>query len=266
MAFAASRFIMNAVPVFAILIGTVCVTLVDKIGLDDVRRRYRSQHGQNPVAAGFRSLSWKSTMGILGVALLLVLPNAWIGVDAALSADYESKEKLDPQFFGAFGINFELADNGWNQAMADLATRDQEMDMEDRPALIAWWDYGHWVTSLGGHPTVADPFQHHYNIAGRFLASESEEEAVSWLAILLLNHDEGGDGSYTEQTRSALASHNSTLPDLASQRGYDAQYAYLSARVKGDQVFALYDDVRESTGKSIEYMAVDVRMFPFSLQ
>jgi dolichyl-phosphooligosaccharide-protein glycotransferase len=274
MAFAASRFIMNAVPVVAILLGAAMVALLAKLGLGEVSRRFRATHGQNLAARAGKSLSVKSVLGILVVALFLVLPNLWIGVDAATPAEFDAKHGLtddDPDTvdrFGAFGISFDLRDNGWLPTMAYLAQQDTDVPLEDRPAVISWWDYGHWNVGIGQHPTVADPFQSHYELAGRFLASESEEEAMSWLIILLADYDHNKNGGdFSPAVAAALDESSAGLSGILTPAdGYDLQYEKLSALVNGTAVFPLYDGLKEATGKDVGYMAADIRMYPFGAQ
>lgn len=275
MAFAASRFVMNLVPVFAILLGGAMAALLARIGFSEVTRRWRATQGQGIASRGAKSLGWKSGIGVALIALLLVLPNVWIGVDAATPAEYDSKHGLvdeDPDSvdrFGAFGISFDLRDNGWLPTMQYLAQQDASLPEADRPAVIAWWDYGHWNIGIGKHPTVADPFQSHYELSGRFWASESESEAQSWLVILLLDYDYyHGSFAFSPEVAAAL---DAASPGLAADMaraidpwtGYDAQYEALSAKVNGTAVFPLYDDVTQATGKSIGYLAADIRMYPF---
>ncbi len=270
MAFAASRFIMNAVPVFAILIGASMVSILAWLGTADVARRFRATHGQGITTRAAKSLTWKSGLGVTLVALFLILPNVWIGVDAATSSEFEQKHGLvdnnrdTTARFGAFGISFDLRDNGWIPTMDHLAQLDQDLPEAQRPAFIGWWDYGHWAIALGKHPTVADPFQDHFELAGRFLASETEEEAMSWLTILLLDYDwNKNGGQFSPAVQQALVSVNSTLASYNAGGTYDADYAALAPALHGDDAFTLYDKVMEATGKNVGYMAVDIRMFPF---
>ena len=256
MAFAASRFVMNAVPIFSAFIGAFMAWLVEWLGFSARR------------GAGFgqpAKRTWgKWTLAVVA-ALFLIVPNVWIGVDAALSNEYETSHKLSNHFFGAFGISFDLKDNGWLKTMDYLAHQDTGVPLDERPAVIAWWDYGHWNVGIGQHPTVADPFQSHYELSGRFLASESEAEAQSWLTILLLDYDHGRNGGhYSPGVQAAL---EGASPGLATAVGnsptYDQQYAALSAKVNGTAVFPLYDKITAATGKKVGYMAADIRMFPF---
>lgn len=261
MAFAASRFVMNAVPVFAVFIGVFMAWLFTRLGF--VRDWSAGSYGQKA------QRGWgKWTLAVLA-ALFLVVPNVWMGVDAALPAEYESDHGLSEgdsaRFFGAYGISFDLRDNGWLDTMAFLAQQDTDEPLEDRPAVIAWWDYGHWNVGIGQHPTVADPFQSHYELAGRFLASESEAEATSWLILLLTDYDFNRNGGFSDGVAQALDEASPGLSgELTPALGYDAQYAKLSAKVNGTAVFPLYDALREATGKDVGYMAADIRMYPFS--
>lgn len=260
MAFAASRFVMNAAPVFAVLGGAATSWILIRAGFNEVARRRRQLHGQgNPIMNGMRALTGRSIAVGLVVVVLLVMPNLWLGVDAATSADFERENDLDTPRLGAFGIGFDLKQSGWLELFDHLATLDTNVPLEDRPGFIAWWDYGHWATAIGKHPTVADPFQNHFEIAGRFLASESEEEATLWLSILLADA-----GLRTESRNAVEAVFEEHDIDAAEYDGdYDKRYAAVD-HLTGDDVFTLYKDMREATGKSVGYLGVDSRMFPVS--
>ncbi len=261
MAFAASRFVMNAAPVFVVLAGAATSWILARAGFGEVARRRRQLHGQgSAVGNSFKSLTGRSVTISILVALFLILPNVWIGVDAGTSNEFEEENGFSTSRWGAFGIGFDIKGSGWYDLFGYLSEQDTDLAMEDRPGFIAWWDYGHWATAVGQHPTVADPFQNHYEIAGRFLASESEEESTTWLAILLV------DGSRKHGNQDAAF-------DVLEQWGvetsdyrgnYDQKFAAVSAAVSGDDVHDLYSDLREATGKSIEYLGVDSRMFPIS--
>ncbi len=263
MALAASRFVFNASPVFAVLASLVMGSITSRLGLEQVRSRWRSQHGQgNVVTNGFRSLTGRASLGVAAVAFLLVIPNGWFGLDAAASSDFENEHDLDRQRWGAFGIGFDLKRNGWLDTFDHLATLDQDVAFNDRPGFIAWWDYGHWATSIGKHPTVADPFQNQYNLAGRFLASESEDEAMRWLVALLVDNDRReNSGALSSETLDVLGDHG--VNNLTRWTGYDGAYDALTA-VEGDEIIALYDDLAESRGSKVGYLGVDFRMYPIS--
>ncbi len=270
MALAASRFVFNAAPVFAILSGGMAAHLVARLGFDEVRARFRRLYGQgNAALNSLQSLTWKASLGVLAVVLLLVMPNAWLGVDAAVPRAVEAENDFfNEKRWGAFGLSFDIQDNGWLEAFQYLATLDQDVPLEERPAFLAWWDYGHWATNVGLHPTVADPFQHHYNIAGRFLASESEEEAMSWLVILLINGDYFAkpEARNSDAVQATLRSYDEGLLEIGPEKRSDREYTILQRYVTGDQVFELFDQLSEDTDRHIKYLGVDRRMFPIQDQ
>ncbi|MCA1811889.1 MAG: glycosyltransferase family 39 protein [Halobacteriales archaeon] len=271
MTFAASRFLMNAAPVMSILIGYAIMRILDRIGGQDVRRRFRAGHGTGLMSRSLKSLSWKTVAGATLVALFLVLPNVWTGVDAGMSTDFEQRHDFlhptsskEVNRFGAFGIDFELKSNGWLPSMAYLAQQDPGKPIEQKPGFIAWWDYGHWAVGLGDHPTVADPFQSHYELAGRFLASDSEEEAMSWLTIHLLNGDYWlNNRHFSGPVADYLQANHPNLTKLPWGGAYDPLYDGFAAAVQGDAIFALYDKVCDLTSTCVGYMGVDSRMFPY---
>lgn len=288
LSFSASRFLMNSAPAFAVLAGAVTVTMLEWAGALPTQRRFGQQQSR---------WSGKAVSVAIVVALLVVFPVVVEGVDASVPFDTESSRhlttpsnqnpegkalKLGDHFFGAFGIGFELKFNGWQQAMEALAKRDtcwhdavkvcspsdpDYRPLEARPGFIAWWDYGHWSIGIGQHPTVADPFQDHYELAGRFLASESESEGIQWLNILyldtarLVNH--GTLNASTAAAVDAFAPGLSTQLNaiqVGSDRAYDREYAALSV-VKGNDTFRLYDQLSALDGRRVDYIGVDDRMY-----
>ncbi|MBN1151763.1 MAG: oligosaccharyl transferase, archaeosortase A system-associated, partial [Dehalococcoidia bacterium] len=47
--------------------------------------------------------------------------------------------------------------------------------------VMAWWDYGHWITRLSHRIPEANPFQQGARTAGRFFMSQSEAEGIAIL-------------------------------------------------------------------------------------
>lgn len=263
LAFAASRFVMHAAPVFMILGGAATSWIVAKAGFAEVAKRRRQRHGQgSALGNSVKSMTGKSTGVTLLVAVFLVLPNVWLGVDAAMSSEFERDNGLSADRLGAFGIGFDVQSSGWLELFDELAARDQELPLEDRPAFMGWWDYGHWATAIGKHPTVADPFQNHFEIAGRFLASETEENAMRYLSILLVN-GELRRADMSPATAAVLSSYG--LDPQGYGGDYDDKLDYFMD-VDDEDVFSLYDDLSEATGKTVGYLGVDSRMFPINVQ
>ena len=47
--------------------------------------------------------------------------------------------------------------------------------------VLSWWDYGHWITTLGKRIPDANPFQNNADEAANFLLMQDEEEAIEYL-------------------------------------------------------------------------------------
>jgi dolichyl-diphosphooligosaccharide--protein glycosyltransferase len=48
---------------------------------------------------------------------------------------------------------------------------------EGEYGVMAWWDYGHWITVLGERVPVANPFQQNARVAANYLLGDNETEA-----------------------------------------------------------------------------------------
>ncbi|MFC7227485.1 oligosaccharyl transferase, archaeosortase A system-associated [Salinirubellus salinus] len=81
--------------------------------------------------------------------------------------------------------------------------------------VISWWDYGHWITTLGERPAFANPFQQNAEQAANFLLATNETEASGVLV------SESG-----EQTRYVMLDYQL---GLAGTRKYSAPAAWESA-------------------------------------
>ncbi|MES3518017.1 MAG: oligosaccharyl transferase, archaeosortase A system-associated [Natronomonas sp.] len=60
---------------------------------------------------------------------------------------------------------------------------------EGEYGVLAWWDYGHWITVTGERIPVANPFQRHAEESADFLLADDEEESLEIL------EEDSGDGS-----------------------------------------------------------------------
>jgi dolichyl-diphosphooligosaccharide--protein glycosyltransferase len=71
------------------------------------------------------------------------------------------------------------ADNG----MAHYGTYDEGDGNYDYPegsyGVMSWWDYGHWITTLGERIPNANPFQQQARTAAEFLLAQDEDKAES---------------------------------------------------------------------------------------
>ncbi len=207
MAMSAVRFIFNAAPAFAITSGWVTVLIVERLGFEQVRKAVAATGGSRWTA--FRKgIKARHIAGALFVAFLLILPNTWYAVDAAVP--FEKKQELDREvynaipeplrpsgyqegslfYFGAFGYSLPLKNTYFPRAWEWLRQQDVEvLPFTHRPAFLSWWDYGFESIQEGRHPTVADNFQNGLEFAGHFLLAQSENEGIAVLNIRLLQGD-----------------------------------------------------------------------------
>ncbi|MFO8050600.1 MAG: carboxypeptidase regulatory-like domain-containing protein [Thermoplasmatota archaeon] len=339
MAFSAIRFNFNATPIFALLAGWVVVRVSEKFkadglsilysvlavlvllgGLIVLSEGYDGFFADNYVAITlglivlgslvyFAYMKYKrkreyfqfrKILTALGIGFIVILPNLFYAVDAAIPI--ESKSDFDPdlEYLGSFGSS--LHSEYWMDsyewlAQQDLLEDNETLDPEDRPAFMSWWDYGFDQVLLGKHPTAADNFQNGYHFTGSMIASQSESEAIALMTARLLEGD-FRKGDFSNEVWDVLVDHlgddrNSSTSAYELLRVYrkpgsyseeiennpdkygpyvditrpNAKYA--AARVTmmhlGEEgLVDLYHDVRQVTDSSLRYFAVDYRLFPFS--
>ena len=177
----------------------------------------------------------------------------------------------------------------WIEGLEWLSEQDTEEAPEDRPGFMAWWDYGFWAIDIGEHPTVADNFQFGYQIAGNFIASQSEHEAMSLLLYRILetevNRDTGRlnsevrakilDGYLNEENISAFEHIVSNPEDYIPKNsdGSEKDINKRNAAIRAGKPILMEMDIRtvsdllwemeQLTGKSIRYFAADTRMMAY---
>ena len=225
MALSAVRFMFNATPIFALLAGAFLWEIIVWIDYKGMMRTIHGLRGDR-LHAIKKGVGLKHIIGALFVAFLIVFPNTYFAVDAAIP--FEDKKKWDtnfyefmPSFFrpeeynytsrsnttlypdgvtnmynktsggnyylGAFGPSF--TSEFWLDGFDWLMEEDKNLRPEDRPAFVSWWDYGFWCVNLADHPTVADNFQQGYQIAGTLLTAQSEKETIALFAFRILQGD-----------------------------------------------------------------------------
>ena len=177
----------------------------------------------------------------------------------------------------------------WIDGLEWLAEQDTEKAPEDRPGFMAWWDYGFWAIEIGEHPTVADNFQYGYQIAGNFIASQSEHEAMSLLLYRILETEVSRDsdrlnsevrskileGYLNEENVSALEHIVANPEDYIPKNsdGSEKDVNKRNAAIRAGKVILMTMDittisdllweVEQITGKSIRYFAADTRMMAY---
>ena len=209
----AGRFLNDTVPLIAILAGWITWFVVAKVDYKQMLRNIRNAGGG---LRGIRKgIKIYHILGILFVTLLIILPNAFLALDAAVPSavtkNGTSNMKID--YFGedhtsAFGSS-SYKEQYWVDAFDWL--NDQDTEIEDptkRPAFISWWDYGFYEVTVGGHPTVADNFQDGIPPAANFHTAKSEKEAVAvWIVRLLEGNREDNNGEISTEVVHTLQKH-----------------------------------------------------------
>jgi dolichyl-diphosphooligosaccharide--protein glycosyltransferase len=206
----AGRFLNDMVPLIAILAGWITWFIVAKVDYKQMLRNIRNAGGG--LRGVRRGIKIYHILGILFVSLLIILPNAFLALDAAVPSavtkNGTSNMKID--YFGgdhssAFGSS-SYKEQYWINAFAWL--KDQDVNIEDpakRPAFISWWDYGFYEAAVGDHPTVADNFQDGIPPAANFHTAKSEKEAVAvWIVRLLEGNINDNNGELSTEVVHAI--------------------------------------------------------------
>ena len=206
------------------------------------------------------------------------------GVAGMYTTDSDSNQLW---YMGNTGPSF--PQDYWMDGLGWLAEQDTNLEPEKRPGFISWWDYGFWAIDIGEHPTVADNFQFGYQIAGNFIASQSEHEAMVLLLYRLLepevnrNSEKFNDEIRTELLVYLSEEEVSELEDIVSnpedyipkkEDGTDQEVHKKNAAIRAgrpilmtiekEDVADLMWEVEQITGHSIRYFAADTRLMPYS--
>lgn len=172
----AGRFINNLVPMFSVLGGWFVVKFLRRIKLKAVLKEFK---GRKKFTSKLATLV-KPLVLILFIAAIFI-PNAFLAADASIPGEIDVKFGTN----GAYGISF-VQERYWTDALSSLAAMDTEVEPEERPGFISWWDYGFYEALIGKHPTVADNFQSGIPPAANFITAVSEEEATAVMITRLL--------------------------------------------------------------------------------
>jgi asparagine N-glycosylation enzyme membrane subunit Stt3 len=312
MALSAGRFMFNAAPAFALASGWVVVIIVDKLDFGSVRKALSGASGSLPSVIR-KSIKIRHVVGVLFLAFFIVLPNVWYSVDAGIPS--ESKREYDKEIYnimpsfmqpaeydwlngsnwylGAFGYSLPLPGQYYPAAWSWFSEQDSEVAATvDKPAYVAWWDYGFEAVQQGDHPTVADNFQNGYQLTGNVIMAQSELEAVALFVYHLysaayseadlraeihtlfekygvsserMSYVKSGPGA--DLVAEVLADPDTYGPmasDLSDVNARITAGRVEIASVGEDALIGLYDEICEVTGWEIRYFNVDSRMFPLS--
>ncbi len=209
----AGRFLNDMVPLIAILGGWITWFAISKI---DYKQMFRNIRNAGGGLRGLRKgIKIYHIVGVLFVALIVIMPNAFLALDAAVpgAATKNGTSNMKVDYFGedhsgAFGSS-SYKEQYWVDAFAWLNDQDTEIEMPgERPAFISWWDYGFYGVAVGGHPVVADNFQDGIPPAANFHTAKSEIGAVGvWIVRLLQGHIKENNGKISTDVVDKLKNH-----------------------------------------------------------
>ncbi|HHC19062.1 MAG TPA: hypothetical protein ENK81_01480, partial [Euryarchaeota archaeon] len=203
-------------------------------------------------------------LGAIVLAIMLVFPSVQFTVDA--SVPYEIKDKIDPsgKWLGAFGTSF--TPPHWINALKWLSQQDSDIPVEERPAVISWWDYGFWIIELGKHPTVADNFQNNYFPAARFITARNETAAILVITGLVMRAvDENREPILSEDERIELIEDTLGVNESVAKEIYSALLKYDYYPLSLEDAVKLYSTFRNATGRFIGYFIANDRMLPWDV-
>jgi dolichyl-phosphooligosaccharide-protein glycotransferase len=199
----ATKFFLVATPAFALLAAEALHRVLDVAKFPEFRRTVASLSDRGSQFSAFRKAFRPRHVLILALAVVVLLPNVWVGIDAGIPSN--TKDQFAAQinhtipswlklnssapgsdYLGAAGAGLDLSNEYDSAAYSWLATQDTNVPEPNRPAFIDWWDYGFQAIDQGEHPSVADNFQHGIDPSGQFLLAQNESIAIAVLATTLL--------------------------------------------------------------------------------
>ncbi len=306
----AAKFLYIGAAAFALLAAIAIARLLDVGGYPALRRDAESLAGRGSAFLAVRkSLKLRHFLVIALVAIILV-PNVWYAVDAAVP--YNSKNQFSQQIYqtfppalrgtnpnaslGAAGTELDTPTQYDEASYNWLATQDQNLPPDQRPAFLSWWDYGFQAVDQGLHPTVADNFQNGIDPAGNFLLSQNESLAIGVMTTTLLAAEQvrsgdpylpaglnallARDGVNLPVVHNMLVNRSTNIPLVLSNPGLyvaynrsnldanNAMYGAVSYELAGHTTLSgmaqIYGDVEAYTGWTISYPMVDNRLFPLT--
>jgi dolichyl-diphosphooligosaccharide--protein glycosyltransferase len=309
----AAKFFFVATPIFALLPAEAIRRALDIAGYGQLRRTAASLSDRRSQFSAFRKAFKPRHVLVMALVIAVVLPNVWVAIDAGIPSNTKSayaaqvgasipswlqlnSSNPSSYYFGAVGGGLDTPDQYDSAGYSWLSQQDTSLPPQDRPAFVSWWDYGFQAIDQGGHPSVADNFQHGIDPAGQFLLSQNESLAIGDLTTTLLSAEQRSSGlSYLPASLNRLLAQDglnvTKLHNFLVNTSYDynlvvnnpqtylpvdpntitkdnamylAMNNFLATSLPLSGVAKVYDDVQAYTGWSIRYAMIDSRLFPFS--
>ena len=282
----AGRFLNDLVPLITVFAGFATLTFIDKLEISEMIKQIKYKR--------FKKLLSIKYISVILIMFLLIIPNVFISLDSAVPANMK-EDVFGEEHSPAFGLSLNIQ-YYWADACYWLSQQDTEYSTDaERPGVISWWDYGFYLSSMSKHPTVADNYQDGIAPAGNFLTSQSEKDAIVCLIIRLLEGDMARNEIISDEANAVLSKYdlsnftyyvenptecesynklvspeygNNVLRVTEQNAPYHDAVAYAEDSSE-EQIVLCYKELREATGYSIEYVAMEQRdlhifaVFPF---
>lgn len=318
MAFAASRFIIDGSPGFIIPAAFALDLIISKFNFAQIQTDFKNMSHLG--FTGFKkSVKWSKVAVVVLIAIFVIVPGVWSAMDSAIplsnDAQYD-KQIYDaipavirpinytaPWYLGAYGSYLPPATDPLTRAETWLSEQDTNLAMQDRPAVLSWWDYGFQTIAQGQHPVVADNFQDGYQVAGLFLLAQNESEDIALLIARILDgnqqvaQNEKLSTTFTPQIKQILIHYlgANEVQKIENYYNYSTNQKYVSTILSNPNIYGvfensissqnvkyimiggdlaseypenalvnLYSALEAATGYDIQYFLIDSSMFPFS--
>ncbi len=279
----AGRFLNNLVPLVAIFGGWTIWWVVEKIDFPSMVKTVKG------VGGGWygvkKGVKIRHVAGAVFIVLFIMMPNTWMAFDASLPATMKQDFGVEE---GAFGLGLHTEEY-WTDAFSWLKEQTGGMNDSEKPAFIAWWDYGFYCVAMAENPTVADNFQDGIPPASNFHTAKDEKEAVAVFIIRLAEGDmKENEGKLSEGIKNVFEEYlgnkskdiiqiledptkygNTSYGNIIGEeyegekysvRGENARYhdgVNLLTQLKDEDITWLYHEIQNVTGKSIRYYGVE---------
>ncbi len=277
MAFSASRFIINGSPGFIIPAAFALDIIITKFNFGQIKKDFKNMSHLG--FTGFKkSVKWSKVAVVVLIAILVIFPNVWSAMDAAipLTSDSQYNKQIydampsvfrpanytSPWYIGAFGSYLPLSTDPLTRAETWLSEQNTNLSMADRPALLSWWDYGFQTIEQGQHPVVADNFQDGYQVAGQFLLAQNESQDIALLIARVLDGNqqvavnEKLSTTFTPQIEQILVNYLGAkeVQNIQDYYNYNTNQKYLSTILSNPNIYGVY--ASSISSQNIKYIMI----------
>jgi dolichyl-diphosphooligosaccharide--protein glycosyltransferase len=277
MAFAASRFIINGSPGFIIPSAFALDIIITRFNFGQIQKDFKNMSHLG--FAGFKkSVKWSKVAVVVLIAVLVIFPNVWSAVDAAIPLNNDAKfdkqiydampaiirppNYTEPWYLGAYGFYLPPATDPLTRALTWLSEQDTNLSPQDRPALLSWWDYGFQTIAQGEHPVVADNFQDGYQVAGQVLLAQNESENIALLIARVLDGNQEVaindklSTTFTPQINQILIEYLGTneLQKIEDYYNYSTNQKYVSTILSNPDIYGVFESSISS--QNIKYIMI----------